>query len=226
MKISLTASNVPRLLLVWVLNVAALWGVATGTLDSSSGLQQLPTFLERFATDPGVGWPYLGLITIVTVFNGAIPRTAKEFLVFWPKSRPGARAFSHFMDRDSTIDAKAIRERFDPLPSCPHQQNALWAGWLHQFEDDHRVRPGYRLYLFARDWTAITAATSVSALPLALAYAEDTATGLWYALFLIIQLAFARWLAGVRGEQLVMSVLSCKAASVAAEIEQLGDSPR
>ena len=214
LKLSLTAWNVPRLLGVWVANVAVFLDVVTGALDVGD-LQQLRELVAGVTADPAAGWPYLALVTVVTVFNGAIPRTIKEVLVFWPKTRPGARAFSHFMHRDSTINRKALQENLDPLPVCPREQNALWAGWLNEFEDDHRVRPGYRLYLFARDWTSIAVATLVLGLPLAFGFADDAAAALWYGLFLVVQFAFSRWLARVRGERLVMSVLSCKASSLA-----------
>ena len=168
MKVSLKARNLPRLLVVWVLNVVVFSGVLTGVLDIQD-VEALRPLLAEVAEDPGAGWPYAGLLTLVTIFNGAIPRPLKERFVFWPASRPGSRAFSHFMLRDSTINRASLQEHFDPLPSLPDEQNALWAGWLHEFEDDARVRPTYGLYLFARDWTAVAVATLILAAPLALA---------------------------------------------------------
>lgn len=209
MKISLNARNLPRLLFVWLLNVS----VFSGLLE----IQEFATtqaLLADLANDPGAGLPYAGLLTLVAVFNGAFPRPLKEHLVFWPASRPGSRAFSHFMFKDSTIDRTSLQRRFDPLPTLPDEQNALWAGWLNQFEDDARVRPTYRLYLFARDWTVVAVATLILAAPLALWFADDTTRALWYGAALLVQIAFARWLARVQGNQLVMSVMSCKASSL------------
>ena len=48
---------------------------------------------------------------------------------------------------------------------------------------------------------------------LGLGFAEDTTRALWYGAALFAQLVFARWLARVQGEQLVMSVIACKASS-------------
>ena len=213
MKISLKARNVPKLLVVWTLNVAVFSGVVTGVLDVRD-VEALRVLLSEVATDPGAGLPYAGLLTVVSIFNGAVPRLVKERLVFWPAPRPGSRAFSHFMLKDSTINRKALQEHFDPLPSDPDEQNGLWAGWLHEFENDSRVRPAYGLYLFARDWTTASVTTLVFASPIAIWLAKDPERAFWYAAVLLGQCAFARWLARVQGEQLVMSVMSCKGSSL------------
>lgn len=209
MKVSLKARNLPRLLLVWVLNVSVFSGIL-GALD----VEFTQAFLSDLAIDPGAGWPYAGLLTLVAVFNGAIPRPLKERLVFWPAPRPGSRAFSHFMFKDSTIDRVLLQQRIGPLPTLPDEQNALWAGWLHEFEDDARVRQTYGLYLFARDWTAVAVATLILAAPLAIWLTDDTTRALWYGAALLVQVVFARWVALVQGNQLVMSVLSCKSSSL------------
>lgn len=213
MKISLKARNVPKLLGVWILNVAVFSGVVKGVLDVRD-VDALRALLSEVATDPGAGWPYAGLLTVVSIFNGAVPRLVKERFVFWPAPRPGSRAFSHFMFKDSTINRKALYDHFDTLPSDPDQQNAIWAGWLNEFANDERVRPTYGLYLFARDWTTVALTTLILAGPIAGWLAENTKLALWYAAVLLCQCALARWLAGVQGEQLVMSVMSCKASSL------------
>ena len=124
MEISLKARNVPKLLVVWALNVAVFSGVVTGILDVRD-VGALQALLSEAANDLGAGWPYVGLLTVVSIFNGAVPRLVKERLVFWPSPRPGSRAFSHFMHKDSTINRKALQEHFGPLPSDPDEQNAV-----------------------------------------------------------------------------------------------------
>ena len=213
MKISLKARNVPKLAVVWVVNIAVFSGVVTGVLDVRD-IEALRALVANLASDPWSGLPYAGVLTLVSIFNGAIRRPVKERLVFWPDPRPGSRAFSHLMFKDSTIGAKALAEHFGPLPTDPDDQNALWLPWLHEFEDNARVRPAYGLYLFARDWMAIAAVTLVLAGPLALWLAEAPGRALWYAVVLLGQCALARWVARVQGEQFVMSVLSCKASSL------------
>ena len=153
-------------------------------------------------------------MTIVSIFNGSVPRPIKERLVFWTKPRPGCRAFSELVLKDSTIDRKALQEHFGPLPTDPDEQNALWVKWLNEFSDDIRVGSTYGMYLFTRDWTTIAAITLALATPAALWLSEDSVQALSYGGFVLLQYAFAAWVARVQGEQLVMSVMSCKGTSL------------
>ena len=131
MKISLKTRNTPKLLVVWTLNIMILLSFATEVVDVRN-LETIGSLLMETANDPGMAWLYMGLLTLVSIFNGAFSRSVKECLVFWPAPRPGSRAFSYYMLRDSTIDKKLLLERFDPLPSDPEEQNALWARWLNE----------------------------------------------------------------------------------------------
>ena len=134
------------------------------------------------------------------------------------------------MLKDSTIDRKALQEHFGPLPTDPDEQNALWVKWLNEFSDDIRVGSTYGMYLFTRDWTTIAAITLALATPAALWLSEDSVQALSYGGFVLLQYAFAAWVARVQGEQLVMSdnpsyidqvvlthpdeVMSCKGTSL------------
>ena len=216
MKVSLKARNVPKLAAVLAFNVAVFSGVVEGILDVGD-LEALRSLVSKVVSD-GDGWPYAALLTAVSIFNGMVPRPLKERLVFWTKPRPGCRAFSYFLDRDSTINAKVLREHFDPLPSAPEEQNGLWVEWLHEFEDDARVRPTYGLYLFARDWATIAAFTLGLGGPIGFWMAADATPVLWYTGVLALQYVLARWLAVVQGEQLVMSVMSCMASRLGTSV--------
>ena len=213
MKISLKARNVLKLSVVWLLNVTVFSGVVTDIPDFRDA-DALKVLSLELAKATSAGWLYPCFLTLVSIFNGVVPRLTKECLVFWPNPRPGSRAFSHFMLGDSAIDRKALREHFGPLPSEPDEQNALWVKWLHEFEDDTRVRQKYGLYLFARDWTTIAVATLVLGSLIAPWFAQDVVGTLWYSAALLCQSLFARRLARVQGEQLVMSVMSCKGSTV------------
>ena len=218
MNVSLKARNVPKLIVVWVLNVVVFYGVATGG-DGFRDVQALWGIVSGLAASPAhvwasvVAWVSVALLTAVIILNGLVPRRAKEFLVFWPAPRPGSRAFDHFLFRDSTINRKTLEQHFSPLPSKPDEQNALWAAWLNEFADDARVGPAYGLYLFARDWTVVAAFLLIVAAPAALWFSEEAKGVLWYPVALLVQCVLARWLAHVQGEQLVMSGLSCKGSS-------------
>ncbi len=214
MTATLKSLNYPKLLLVWFLNVTVFSGVLSGVLDvgDPESLRALFTAIEA---DPWAGWPYIGLLTLVSVFNGAFPRRVKEALVFWPAPRPGARAFSHFMHKDSTIDRKVLQAHFAPLPSDPDDQNFLWREWLAEFSNDPRVRSSYGPYLFARDWLVIAVATLVVAGPISLWFTVDVGRAFAYGAVLVCQCVIARWMARVQGEQFVMTVMSCKGSSLA-----------
>ena len=213
MKATLKFWNYPKLLLVWIVNVTVFSGVVSGVLDVGE-IPSLGRLFSAIETDPWAGWPYLVLLTLVSVFNGAFPRRVKETLVFWPAPRPGARAFSHFISRDSTINRSALQARFAPFPSDPDEQNALWAGWLAEYADDPRVRSSYGPYLFARDWMVIATVTFALAAPVSLWLAADAGRALAYGAVLVCQCVIARWVARVQGEQLVMTVMSCKGSSL------------
>ena len=215
--LSMRARNAPKLLGIWGFNVAVFWGVATGAL-SVSDVDALLALLSEVPQDLWVAGPFAGFLTLFTVINNAVPRPAKERLVFWSKPRPGCRAFSHFMFQDSAIDRKALEVHFAPLPSEPDEQNALWVKWLHEFENDHKVRPAYRLYLLMRDWATVAVVTLAVAGPLALWFAEGTKTALSYAAFLLTQYFLARWVARVQGERMIMAVMSCKGASLSPQL--------
>ena len=201
-------------MIVWAVNVAVFSGVVKGVLDVWDVEASLRGLAAQIAQDPAAGWPYVGLVTIVSIFNGSVPRPVKERLVFWTKPRPGCRAFSELMLKDSTIDRKALQEHFGPLPTDPDEQNALWVKWLNEFSDDIRVGSTYGMYLFTRDWTTIAAITLALATPAALWLSEDSVQALSYGGFVLLQYAFAAWVARVQGEQLVMSVMSCKGTSL------------
>ena len=213
MNVSLKTRNIPKLAVVWALNVVVFSGISTG-VTTVSDWYDLSTFWSTTLHHLRAGWTFAGLLTFVSVFNGSIPRTAKERLVFWPKPRPASRSFSYFMLKDSTINRNALEEQLGPLPNNPDEQNAVWAGWLNEFDNDVRVRSIYQLYLFARDWMAIAAFTLVVAGPVALWLTDDKERVLAYAVFLLVQCVLARWLGRVQGEQLVMTVISCKGSSL------------
>ena len=198
MQISLKARNSPKLAGVWIGNILLFLVLMVDGWFSSHLADILSLSLIEC-------WPYAGFLAAVSVFNGLVPRRVKERIIFWKRPRPGSRAFSHYMNKDSTIDKLSIREKFDPLPVIPDQQNALWAGWLHEFENDARVRHTYGMYLFARDWSLITVAALFVGSPFALVLSGDFVRTLLLIGILVCQYFTAIWLANVQSEQLVTS---------------------
>ena len=71
--ISLKSRNIPKLLIVWAVNVAVFSGVVTGGLDVWD-VEALRALAAQIEQDPAAGWPYVGLVTIVSIFNGSVRR--------------------------------------------------------------------------------------------------------------------------------------------------------
>ncbi len=73
MKISLKTINSVKMLAAWAVNVAVFSGVVSGVLDVRD-IEAWRTLAAEMANDPGAVWPYIGLVTIVSIFNGSVPR--------------------------------------------------------------------------------------------------------------------------------------------------------
>ena len=213
--VGLKAWNVPKLAGVWALNVALFWLAVTDVFGGEDAVTCLREAVRGWGSGPAYTGLFAVLHALVVAFNGLFPRPVKERLVFWPAPRPGVRAFSHFLFRDSTINRKALEECFAPFPSESDEQNALWVRWLHELEGLERIRSAYGLYLFGRDWMTIAVVTLVGGSVAPFFVADDLAPVPWYVAFLVGQCAFVRRFARVQGEQLVMSVLASKASSLA-----------
>ena len=214
--VGLKAWNVPKLAAVWALNVVLFWLAVTDVVGDEDFLERLRVAVSGWGSVLAHTALYAALHALVVAFNGLFARPVKECLVFWPASRPGARAFSHFLHQDSTIDRSTLEERFAPFPSGPKEQNALWVQWLHELEGLDRIRSAYAAYLFGRDWMIIAVVTLVGGSAMALLVAANATQVPWYILVLVLQCVLVRRLARVQGEQLVLSVLASKASSLAA----------
>ena len=88
MNISLKTRNIPKLLIVWAVNVAVFSGVVAGVLDVWD-VEALRALAAQIAQDPGAGWPYVGLVTIVSIFNGSVPRSIKGAAGFLDQASTG-----------------------------------------------------------------------------------------------------------------------------------------
>lgn len=158
--------------------------------------------------------PFYAVLLMMTVISGMFSRNLKECLVFWSEGRPGERAFSHFMLKDSTINVKVLSQYFHPLPTEPFEQNALWYSWLHEFDMEPRIRQVYKSYLFAREWTLFAAFILITSTPIVILLSIPLKNILLCLTILIGQYFIIRFVARVQGEQLVKSVMSRKASSL------------
>ena len=144
-----------------------------------------------------------------------IDHNNKARLVFWRWTHPlpGSRAFTKYMDEDDRVDADALRQYEDPLPTDPRQQNRLWYRWYREVEEDPRIRQVHRQYLFSRDYAGLAILLACSLSPLSVwQLGSATIAGL-YSAALMGQYFLARRAAYNHGVRFVTSVLATKAVA-------------
>jgi len=210
---SLNSATMRNLLLVGVINMVLFVALGLENLEFINGdLTQVLSSVS--ASIKASGLIYAILMVPIHLCIGVFPRSFKEWLVFSPQPRPGSRAFSHYMSRDSAIDEKALNEKLGPFPDVPNDQNALWVSWLHEFDGELRIRSAYSRYLVARDWAVIAAVLLILGSPLAYVVYATKSQAIWYIVTLLVQFILTRQAARVQGAQLVKSVLVRKGTSL------------
>lgn len=96
-------------------------------------------------------------LAFITILNSQISTRQKEWIVFWQWDNPlpGSRAFTHFLQSDSRIDAAQLQSRFGPFPTEPFAQNQLWYRIYSTVRDEPAIATQRRSYLFARDYAVL-----------------------------------------------------------------------
>lgn len=155
---SLKQKNQPQLITFVVSNAVALGAIAFG----------LPHFVELLQQLSKGDWRVIGKIVAVPAFltlvtgtiGWAMPRAAKEFLVFWRMRNclPSSRAFTDIAPRDPRIDMQCLVSRYAPIPELPAQQTALWYRIYRGHRDDASVEDAHSAYLRFREMTTLTCA--------------------------------------------------------------------
>jgi len=154
-----------------------------------------------------------GLLGLAVLALQELPtRALKEILVHWRIRHrlPGARAFTHYAQRDDRIDISELQKLVDPLPQAPREQNAVWYRWLKETEDAVEVSDTHRRYLILRDAavTSLLLAVSSAGLMLLPGWAFSS-TLLLFGLFLAAYLLLALSARSVAA-RLVTTVIATK----------------
>ena len=194
------------ILAVVVLVNAAIYLAALGGDWTIAGWAGELADLQRLIPAP--------LVTVfVGVLNAQIDHNNKARLVFWRWTHPlpGSRAFTKYMHKDDRVDADALRQHEDPLPTDPGQQNKLWYRWYREVENDPRIRQVHRQYLFSRDYAGIAILLACSLGPLSVWQLGSGTTAGVYSVALVGQYFVARRAAYNHGVRFVTSVLATKA---------------
>jgi hypothetical protein len=153
----------------------------------------------------------LGLIGIL---NAQLSSEAKSRIVFgrWRNPLPGCEAFTRYAASDPRIDLTSLERSYGPLPSDPHQQNALWYKLYKSVEDDPSVMQIHRGFLFARDYACLVLMMIIVFGTAGLLQISSVRTALSYVALLAVQFVLARRAARNSGREFVTTVLALKGA--------------
>lgn len=150
---TLKKKNERKLSALLVLLALGFWATVAGGLSFEvSGVADLA---KKF----GETAPIVALAGIVSFWlQNLLGRDLKTRLVFWKfkgNPYPGGEAFSRWLYCDPRIDVSVIKERFDPLPSDPSEQNRLWYKLSKKHENRPSVLDAHGSFLLGRDMLAI-----------------------------------------------------------------------
>ena len=204
MEKSLKEQNRPTLAVIVLVNVAIYLAALGGDWTTAGWTGELAD-LQRLIPAP--------LVTVLAgVLNAQIDHNNKARLVFWRWMHPlpGSRAFTEYMHKDDRVDADALRQYQDPLPTDPRQQNKLWYRWYREVEKDPRIRQVHRQYLFSRDYAGIAILLACSLGPLSFSQLRSATAAGVYSVALLGQYFVARRAAYNHGVRFVTSVLATK----------------
>lgn len=150
---SLKERNRLPLLGVILINLAAFYAVVSSADLSLHGLEAAIREVKNLIALAGVG-----ALSVVTIFDGVVPTSLKDRLVFWRWSHvlPGHRAFTTHGPRDTRVDMTALERQLGKLPTDPAAQNKIWYRLFKQCDTEPEIAQGHQSYLFARDYTAIS----------------------------------------------------------------------
>jgi hypothetical protein len=158
-KDSLKAKNLKYVVLIVLLDVAAIW-VLVFRGDVSAAMSFATTWEDKVAK-AALGSSALTLTGLLV--NSLLPSDWKAALVFW-KTReilPGFRAFTSFAEKDPRIDLKSLERQIGPLPTEPAGQNRAWYKLLKKHESSQEVAEPHQYFLLFRDIASISVISAV-----------------------------------------------------------------
>lgn len=156
---SLKQKNQPQLITFVVSNAGALGVIALGLPQLLNLLQELSkgnwTIVGKLIAIPA-------FLTLVTGTIGwAMPRTAKEFIVFWKTGGhclPSSRAFTAIGPVDPRVDMKQLLIKHGPFPTECKEQTALWYRIYRTHTSDTSVEDAHGAYLRFREMATLAVA--------------------------------------------------------------------
>jgi len=217
---SLKQKNQPQLITFVVSNAVALGVIAFGLSHCVELLQQLSKgdwrVLGKMVAVPA-------FLTLVTGTIGwAMPRAAKEFLVFWRMRNclPSGRAFTDIAPRDPRIDIQCLVSKYAPIPELPAQQTALWYRIYRGHKDDASVEDAHGAYLRFREMTTLISALMLLYVLGTTYFGIESKQLFAGILLLIVEYLVVMVAARNAATRLVLNVLAIDSASTAANTSQ------
>lgn len=155
-------------------------------------------------------------LAATSIVNGLLAADLKARLVYlrWHNALPGHRAFSKYAPADARVDVDQLKAQLgDDFPNSPDEENRAWYRLFKEVETAPGIIHTHREFLFARDYTAVSAFFLVAFGGTAFALAESDKVALIYGAVLAAQFLLVRQAAANYGVRLVTTVLAHKSST-------------
>lgn len=216
---SLKQKNQPQLITFVVSNAIALGVIALG-------VPQLLTLLQELSKG---NWTIVGkliaipaFLTLVTGTIGwAMPRTAKESIVFWKTGRhclPSSRAFTVVGHRDPRVDMKQLLTKYGPFPTECAEQTALWYRIYRMHTSDTSVEDAHGAYLRFREMATLAAAFILVGIACSAFFKVPVKREIIGVLLLVVEYMIVMFAARNSATHLVSNVLALESAKTTSEV--------
>jgi hypothetical protein len=218
---SLKQKNQPQLITFVVSNAIALGVIALGLPQLLNLLQELSkgnwTIVGKLIAVPA-------FLTLVTGTIGwAMPRTAKESIVFWKTGRrclPSSRAFTVIGHRDPRVDMKQLLTKHGPFPTECAEQTALWYRIYRTHTADTSVEDAHGAYLRFREMATLATAFIVVGIACGAFFDVPIKRDVIGVLLLVVEYMIVVFAARNAATHLVSNVLALESAKLTPEVPQ------
>jgi hypothetical protein len=211
---SLKQRNQPQLITFVIANVVMLAIIAAG---SSRFLATIEGLTKGNVAAVGKFLALPALLTLITGLLGwAMPRRAKETLIYWKtgnNSLPSSRAFTELGPQDSRVDMTTLVVSLGKLPASPSEQTAAWYRIYRRFQQESSVEDAHGAYLKFREMTNLTLALFIGCVLADFILHVAQSLVLWSVLILVCEYLLVMFAARNASIHLVVNVLALESSS-------------
>lgn len=201
MKLNLKTQNYPLIGIYIIVNVSIFLTLYN---NGNISIATITLYFNELKIKDGIFFTVLSLFIII--IGGMFSNKYKEILVFWKLENrlPGCEAFSKYINEDSRIDLKKIKNKYGKLPKNPTKQNSLWYS-IFKSLNDKSITKTHKDFLLCRELSVITIVLFILSIPI---YIEYSIVGLYFLVFLILEYIVVRYCAKNTAERLVVNTLA------------------